>query len=91
MSHAHKIIHEELSAVLSERGQSLPDVIEGTFLSVMDSLAFVDLMLRIERRTGVMYDVSEVDLADLAKVDCLTQLLALSLDKQHCSEAGTDA
>jgi acyl carrier protein len=88
--HARKIIHEELSAMLKERGQTAPDALEGSFLSVIDSLAFVVLMLRVERRTGVVLDVSGVDLAELVKVDSLVCLLASTLKNQSRPGTGTD-
>jgi acyl carrier protein len=89
-NNAHKIIHEELCAMMREGGQTPPDVLEGSLLSVIDSLAFVDLMLRIERRTGVVLDVSGVDLAELVKVDSLAALLASTLNSQLRPGTGTD-
>jgi len=87
---AQKIIFEELSGMLRERGQTPPDKLQGSFLSVIDSLQFVDLMLRVERRTGVILDVSGVDLAELVKVDSLVALLATTLDTQFRPGTGTD-
>ena len=77
--HAGTIIHEELTAILTDRGQPAPPQwIEGSLLEVIDSLTFVDLLLRLEKRTGVTLDVSTMDLAELVQVNHLVGLIESS-------------
>jgi acyl carrier protein len=86
--HAEKIIHEELTAILSERGQPAPSShLEGSLLEVIDSLTFVDLLLRVEKRSGVALDVSTVDLAELVQVNHLVGLIEAS--RSGTADAGS--
>ena len=74
--HAETIIHEELTAILADRGQPAPPQrINGSLLELIDSLMFVDLLLRLEKRTGVTLDVSTIDLAELVQANRLVVLI----------------
>jgi acyl carrier protein len=77
--HAETLIHEELTTILTDRGQPAPSQrIEGSLLELIDSLTFVDLLLRLEERTGVTLDVSTMDLAELVQVNHLVGLIESS-------------
>lgn len=71
-------LRQEISELLAARlGLEVPapdtDLFEA---GVLDSMAFVELLLQLENRYGIHLDLSEIDLDEFRSLDKISQFIA---------------
>ncbi len=74
LEHAREMIIELLAPQLSQSGKTAGDLNGNTDLvqtGVVDSLGFIDLIVALERKTGVEMDLFDTDPSEFVTLDGL--------------------